>query len=61
MGCAEKGRLLLEYHSAVSEWSRATEDPGETPPGLIEHARELRDAALKAKAAVVDHIAEHGC
>jgi len=61
MGCEEKGRLIMEYHRAVSEWSHVTADSQRTPWTLIKHANKLRDVALKAKKAVMDHVAEHAC
>jgi|HubBroStandDraft_2_1064218.scaffolds.fasta_scaffold1296287_1 hypothetical protein len=45
--CGEKGRLLCEYHEAVSAWSRVTEeDLGPEPFALTRRAVELRAVAL---------------
>jgi hypothetical protein len=59
MACAENGRLLREYQEAVSRWSHLTEEP--VTQELSERARTLREAAVNAKKAYLDHVAEHGC
>jgi hypothetical protein len=61
MECEEKGRLLKTYQAAVSEWTRVTEQLNAWPYTLLERARELREAAVKAKIAYSDHKSEHGC
>jgi hypothetical protein len=61
MECEEKGRLLEKYHIAVSEWTQMTEQLNAWPYTFIERAKELRDVAMKAKAAYIDHKSEHGC
>jgi len=59
MGCKEQRRLLEQYHFAVSEWARVQLNAWPYTP--IERAKELRDVAVKAKAACSDHKSEHGC
>ena len=61
MECEENTRLLNEYHLAVSKWSCVTEQLEAWPHTFIERAKELRDVAVKAKAAYNDHKKEHGC
>jgi hypothetical protein len=59
--CEEKGRLLEQYHVAVSEWSQVTEQLEAQPHAFIQRAKQLRDVAIKAKAAYIEHKLEHGC
>lgn len=53
--CAEKIKLFQEYQKAAADWSRATEHVGNSSESFIDRARDLREAALKAKADYDDH------
>jgi hypothetical protein len=59
--CIEKAKLWLEYDRAVSEWARVTERFEMTAGRFAERSQELREAAIKARAAYDDHKSSHGC
>jgi hypothetical protein len=59
--CTEKARLRQEYDKAVSEWSHLTEKFEKSAGKFAERSKELREAAIKAKAAYEDHTSSHGC
>jgi hypothetical protein len=59
--CTEKARLRQEYDKAVSEWSHLTEKFEKSAGKFAEKSKELREAAIKAKAAYEDHKSSHGC
>jgi hypothetical protein len=61
ISCPEKVRLRNEYNKAVSEWSHVTEQFEKSAGKFAERSKELREAAMKAKAAYEDHKSSHGC
>jgi hypothetical protein len=59
--CEENVRLRIEYDKAVSEWSRVTERFDMMAGHFAERSQELRETAIRAKAAFDDHKSSHGC
>ena len=68
MPCAERDRLLSDYNRSMDEWAKAVLATYERPVTssvllwvLNRGAEGARISAMRAKAAYMQHMSEHGC